>query len=61
MKLKIIKGQMTTIETEMYQSKNGSLRLNFANGTIEIPYTLAEQVAHDIDDFSIEDYNNYYK
>lgn len=60
--MKIIQklGEMTKIETEIFQAKNGSIRINFGNDTLEVPKNLADKIAHDVIDFDIDDYNKFY-
>ncbi len=60
MKIIIKKGKMTKIETELFQAKDGSVRINFSSGTVIIPKILADNVAIDIDDFDEDDYLSFY-
>ena len=54
-------GEMTKIETEVFQAKNGAIRVNFGDGTLEIPYFLADKIAYDIKDFDKSLYIKYYE
>jgi hypothetical protein len=54
-------GQMTRIDTEIFQSKDGAIRINFGNETLRIPESLANNITSYIDDFDSNLYNKYYK
>lgn len=60
MKLINKKSEMTKIETEIFQARNGSIRINFGNGTIEIPKFLADNIVYDIKDVDIDSYKKFY-
>ena len=61
MKLINKNGEMTKIETEIFQARNGAIKVNFGDGTLEIPYFLADNIAFDIKDFDKDLYNQYYE
>ncbi len=61
--MKIIqkKDQMTKLEIEIYQAKNGGIYLNWGNKSILLIEEYAEGLLYHIPDFSVEDYNRFYK
>lgn len=62
MKIKTNKNDtFVTIETEIYQARNGSLIMNWGNKIIILNQEEAEVIAFDINDFDIDSYNKFYK
>lgn len=52
---------MLNVTTEIYQAKNGAVFMNFGRTIIKLERDQADIVAYDIPDFSVDDFNNYYK
>lgn len=50
----------TKIDTELYQASNGGIYLNFGNTPLLLRKKFAENVAYDVPDFSIKEYNIFY-
>jgi hypothetical protein len=49
------------IKTIAYQAKNGGIFLDWGNTVIKLEKMYADNIAYDIPDFNLEDYNNFYK
>lgn len=50
--------QVTTIA---YQAKNGAVYLDWGNTVIKLSKDDAQNIAYDIPEFSVDDFNNFYK
>jgi len=48
------------ITTNIYQARSGAIMINWGNGTIILKEEDAEKIVYDLEDFSIDDYRNYY-
>lgn len=52
---------MTKKTFNMYQARNGSIRLSFGNISFELEKEIAEKLdLYDLEDFSPEDFNKFY-
>lgn len=49
------------IDTDIYQACNGAIFMNWGNTVMKLEKDYAEYVAYDIPNFSVEDFNKYYK
>jgi urocanate hydratase len=57
---KVINNGSVQVTTFVYQARNGALFLDWGNTVIKLEKDYADNIAYDIPDFDVDQYNKFY-